>query len=72
EKLPKNENKNAIVNAKVISEKSKNNIIRTEGKKLVVLKGLSNYIVVETDDVLMIYPKKEEQNIKEIVQKNGL
>lgn len=72
EKLPKNENKNAIVNARVISEKSKNNIIRTEGKKLVVLKGLSNYIIVETDDVLMIYPKKEEQNIKEIVQKNGL
>lgn len=70
EKLPKNENKNAIVNAKVISEKSKNNIIRTQGKKIVVLKGISNYIIVETDDVLMIYPKKEEQNIKEIVQQN--
>ncbi len=71
DKLPKNENANAIVNAQVISEESTNNIIRTEGKKLVVLKGLNDYIIVETDDVLMIYPKKEEQNIKEIVQKNG-
>ena len=29
--------------------------------------GLKDYIVVDRDDVLLIYPKAKEQNIKEIV-----
>jgi mannose-1-phosphate guanylyltransferase (GDP) len=33
----------------------------------VVIDGLKNYIVVDRDDVLLIYPKAKEQNIKEIV-----
>ena len=32
-----------------------------------VIEGLKNYIVVDRDDVLLIYPKAKEQNIKEIV-----
>ena len=31
-----------------------------------VLKGLSDYIVVEDKDVLMIVPKSEEQEIKQL------
>jgi len=46
---------------------AENNIIRTEGDKCVVIDGLKNYIVVDRDDVLLIYPKAKEQNIKEIV-----
>ena len=32
--------------------------------KVAVISGLKEYIVVDTDDVLMICPRAEEQNIK--------
>lgn len=72
DKLPKDENNNAVVDSKVISENSHNNIIRTQKSKLVVLKGLNDYIVVETEGVLLIYPKSDEQEIKKVVQENKL
>jgi len=67
EKTPKDEAQNAIINARVLLKDAENNIIRTEGDKCVVIEGLKNYIVVDRDDVLLIYPKAKEQNIKEIV-----
>ena len=67
EKTPKDELQNAVINARVLLKDAENNIIRTEGDKCVVIDGLKNYIVVDRDDVLLIYPKTKEQNIKEIV-----
>ena len=32
-----------------------------------MIQGLNDYIVVEKDDVLMICPKKDEQDIRQIV-----
>ena len=64
--LPADENGNTSVNSKLVAENSGNNIISTSNKKVVVLKGLSDYIIVEDKDVLMIVPKSEEQEIKEI------
>ncbi len=69
EKLDKDDNKNAVVNAKVHLENAANNMIRTEGKKLVVIDGLNDYIVVDKDDTLLIYPKSKEQDIKQVVSK---
>ncbi|WP_428223397.1 mannose-1-phosphate guanylyltransferase [Flavobacterium sp.] len=69
DKLPKDEQDNAVVNANVYLENANNNIIRTEGKKLVVIDGLKDYIVVDKDDVLLIYPKNKEQDIKTVVAK---
>lgn len=69
EKLGKDEQNNAVVNAKVILENASNNIIRTEGKKVVVIDGLNDYIVVDQGNTLLIYPKNKEQDIKAIVQK---
>lgn len=66
DKLPKDEQDNAVVNASVYLENASNNIIRTEGKKIVVIDGLNDYIVVDKDDVLLIYPKSKEQEIKRI------
>lgn len=66
DKLEKDESKNAIVNAKVYAEESSGNIIRTENGKTVVIKGLNDYIVVDKQDTLLIFPKKEEQKIKQI------
>ncbi|QYS88383.1 mannose-1-phosphate guanylyltransferase [Flavobacterium davisii] len=67
DKLPKDEQDNAVVNATVYLENANNNIIRTEGKKLVVIDGLKDYIVVDKEDVLLIYPKNKEQDIKTVV-----
>lgn len=67
EKLPKDANNNAVVNATVILENASDNIIRTEGTKLIVIDGLHDYIIVDKDDVLLIYPKNKEQEIKRIV-----
>lgn len=67
EKLSKDDNNNAIVNATVILENASNNIIRTEGTKLIIVDGLNDYIIVDKDDVLLIYPKSKEQEIKRIV-----
>ncbi|RZJ29077.1 MAG: mannose-1-phosphate guanylyltransferase, partial [Flavobacterium sp.] len=67
EKLDKDEQNNAVVNATVILENASNNIIRTEGTKLIIIDGLNDYIIVDKDDVLLIYPKGKEQDIKKIV-----
>jgi mannose-1-phosphate guanylyltransferase len=66
EKLDKDENNNAVVNATVILENASNNIIRADGKKLVIIDGLDDYIIVDKDDILLIYPKSKEQDIKRI------
>ena len=69
EKLEKDENNNAVVNATVVLENASNNIIRTDAKKLIVIDGISDYIIVDREDVLLIYPKSKEQDIKKIVSK---
>lgn len=69
EKLDKDENNNAVINAIVVLENAANNIIRTASKKLIVIDGLNDYIIVDKEDVLLIYPKGKEQDIKKIVSK---
>lgn len=66
DKLDKDDNNNTVVNATVILENASNNIIRSEAKKLVVVDGLDDYIIVDNENVLMIYPKSKEQEIKRI------
>ena len=39
-------------------------IIKAPDDKLIVVQGLKDYIVVDTDDALLICNKKEEQQIK--------
>lgn len=68
EKLEKDENLNAVVNAKTVLMNAQNNIISTSKEKLVIVDGLSDYIIVDKDNVLLIYPKSKEQEIKSIVQ----
>jgi mannose-1-phosphate guanylyltransferase len=66
EKLPKDESNNSVVNARVILENASNNIIRTDAKKLIIIDGLDDFIIVDREDVLLIYPKSKEQDIKRI------
>jgi len=66
DKLDKDIHKNATVSGNILYRDSTNNIVRTQTKKRVVIQGLNDYIVVEKDDVLLICPKSEEQEIKQI------
>ena len=65
DKLDKDSNNNAIVNAQTLTENATGNMIKTQGEKLVVIDGLNDYIIVDKDEVLLIFPKSKEQDIKE-------
>jgi mannose-1-phosphate guanylyltransferase len=56
---------NTIVSGTVFPYASTGNIINIPRDKIAVLQGLSGYIVVNTDDVLLVVKKEEEQNIKQ-------
>ena len=47
--------------------KSSGNIVNVPKNKLVVLQGLKDYIVVESDNILLVCKKEDEQQIKEFV-----
>lgn len=57
-------NNNAITSKNVMLYDTKDSIIKASNDKLVVIQGLSDYIVVDTNDALLICNKKEEQQIK--------
>lgn len=65
-KLEKDETNNAVVGANTIFRDANGNMIRTQSGKRVVIQGLSDFIIVEKEDVLLICPKKDEQDIKQI------
>ncbi|MCB4807686.1 mannose-1-phosphate guanylyltransferase [Tamlana sp. 62-3] len=69
DKLGANDNGNAVVNARTLVEDASGNMIRTKNNKIVVVDGLNDYIVVDKEDVLLIYPKSKEQDIKKVLQK---
>ena len=66
DKLDKDAQENATVNARTLFSSSSGNIVSTGPGKKVVIRGLENFIVVDTDDTLMIFPKAQEQSIKEV------
>ena len=59
---------NAVIPAEqVIMFDSSNCMVNVPKDKLVILNGLHDYIVVESNNTLMICPRNEEQKVKEIV-----
>lgn len=68
DKLGKDESANAIINAKVLSGDASGNMIRSNKDKVVVIDGLKDYIIVDKDEVLLIFPKTKEQDIKKVLQ----
>ena len=69
DKLDKDEAGNAVVNSRTLTEDASGNMIRTKNDKVVVVDGLHDYIIVDKDEVLLIYPKSKEQDIKKVLQK---
>ena len=41
-------------------------MIRLPKNKLAVVSGMEDYIIVDEEDVLLIFPKSKEQEIKKI------
>ncbi|MBR9831984.1 mannose-1-phosphate guanylyltransferase [bacterium] len=65
--LKHDENLNATIGKNVMMYESQNCIVSMPKEKLVVLQGLDGYIVVESNNTLLICKKEDEQKIKEFV-----
>lgn len=69
DKLDKDDDNNALVNCQVLAEDAQGNMIRSPKGKIIVIDGLKDYIVVDKKEVLLIYPKSKEQDIKKVLAK---
>jgi mannose-1-phosphate guanylyltransferase len=58
---------NAVAGNNVMIIDATKNMVHADNKKLVLLQGLEDFIVVDTKDVLLICKKDKEQEIKEYV-----
>ena len=67
ENLEKDYLGNAVTGNQVMVIDATNNMVHASNKKLVVLQGLDDFVVVDTKDVLLICKKDKEQDIKEYV-----
>ncbi|CAM1368518.1 Mannose-1-phosphate guanylyltransferase [Tenacibaculum litoreum] len=65
-KLGKDTHQNATVGATTIFKDANGNMVSTKNGKKVVVQGLQDFIIVEKDDVLVICPRKDEQDIKKL------
>lgn len=65
--LKKDKKHNASVGKNIMLYDSKNCIVQVPADKLVVLQGLEDYIVVESEGVLMICKMQDEQMIRNFV-----
>jgi mannose-1-phosphate guanylyltransferase len=65
----KDENNNVIHAHEHYVEEVSNSLIRATSERVIVIKGLDDFIVVDEPGALLIYPKKLEQEIKEVVKK---
>lgn len=54
-------------NGRIVMRNSSNCIVNVPADKLVVLSGLDSYIVVESNNTLLICPRNDEQSVKQIV-----
>ena len=68
ENAEKDENENAINQKYLLTYNSEGNIVHIKNNnKMVVIDGLKDYIVVDTDKVLLICPREHDQLIKDYV-----
>lgn len=57
----------AIPSKNVMFYDSRNCMVSTDQQKLVVLQGVDNLIIAESDNVLLILPRDQEKNLKQIL-----
>ena len=59
---------NCIVGGNLFSYDNKRTIFNLSSGKVAVIQGLTDYIVVDSDDILLVVSKAEEQNIKNYLE----
>ncbi|HEY5591618.1 MAG TPA: mannose-1-phosphate guanylyltransferase [Paludibacter sp.] len=67
EMSPKDEHENVTLKCKTVYYESENNIVALPSEKLAVIQDLDGYIVAESDNVLLICKRENEQNIRKYV-----
>ncbi len=67
ETIEKDYLENAVAGNNVMIIDATKNMVHADNKKLIVLQGLENFVVVDTKDVLLICKKDKEQEIKQYV-----
>lgn len=67
EKAPKDGNGNATLKSDALYFNAHNNVVTLEPGKLAVIEGIDDCIVAESDGVLLICKKENEQSIKQMV-----
>lgn len=68
EHLEKDKHNNAIIGKNVFAINSENCLINMPDNKLVLVDGLKDYIVVESDNMLMILKNSNEQDLKKYLK----
>jgi mannose-1-phosphate guanylyltransferase len=63
----KDEHLNAALKCKSYFIDSSNNLVSLSGNKLAVIQGLEDCIIAESDDILLVCKKSDEQRIKQFV-----
>jgi len=61
-------NRNSVIRGNLFSYDNRDNVFSISPDKVAVIQGLKDYIVVDTEDVLLIVKKEEEQNIKNFLE----
>lgn len=67
ENSAKDNNQNAVLGKNVVLHAVEGCIVNMPKDKLVVIQGLKDYIVVESDGILLICKREDEQEIKQMV-----
>ena len=62
--VEKDENKNSKNNKEIHFFNSNECLVRTNANKTTIIDGLNNYIIIDTDDKLMILNGENEQKLK--------
>jgi mannose-1-phosphate guanylyltransferase len=65
--VPFDKNKNAIIGDNIILNDVKNSIIRNESGKILAVQGIDDCIIVESDGIILVCKKQDEQKIRNLV-----
>jgi len=67
ETSPKNPDRNVTQNCNVLAHGCSGSVFASDPDKIIVASGLKDYIVADSGNALLIYPLKDEQKIRQVV-----
>lgn len=70
--LDKDANGNVVATDDVLVSDTQNSLIKsTNTNKRLVIDGVDNLLIVDTEDILMICPRKDENRVKDLISKSS-